>query len=559
MPTQRPAVIDWPRIERRAKQRFGVAEFRPGQRELIAAVMSGRNALGVMPTGAGKSLAYQLPALFLPHATVVVSPLIALMQDQQEKSEDARVAAVKLDSTLTAREARDAAGEIAEGEAQIVFVTPERLENPEYVELLKAGGVSLFVVDETHCISQWGHDFRPAYLSLRDAVRRLGRPPVLALTATATPAVAADILRQLAIEDALVVNTGANRENLIFEVRRTPTETLKREALLRTLQEIDGPTIVYVATVRAAEELCHWLIEHGVAAAAHYHGELKPAERRDTQAGFMDNRYRAVVATKAFGLGIDKPDIRLVLHYHFPDSPETYYQEAGRGGRDGRPARAVLLYRLEDRRIQTYFLGGKFPRREESSRVYGALSAASTVDSRGTTLRDMVARTGLSERRVKVIVAQLERTGILERRARRLRQRRAFRDTAELERFLHEYENRYTAERQRLEAMMRYAQSTLCRMRYLRNYLGDTTDEDCGRCDNCRHRAARAHRPRRTRLPAERAVQQATRFVKGQRVRHTRFGEGEVLEGGGDRFTVDFPRAGVKRVLASFLKPAEKR
>ncbi|MFL6711343.1 MAG: RecQ family ATP-dependent DNA helicase [Sulfurifustis sp.] len=556
MLTQHSTTIDWPRLVRQAKRRFGVTEFRPGQRELITAVMTGRDALGIMPTGAGKSLAYQLPALFLPHATVVVSPLIALMQDQREKSEDARVAAVRIDSTLTTRESREAADEIAEGEARIIFVTPERLENPDYVDLLNAGGVSLLVIDEAHCISQWGHDFRPAYLSLRDAVRRLGRPPVLALTATATPAVAADIVRELAIKDALVVNTGANRENLIFEVRRTPTETLKRETLLRTLHEIDGPAIVYVATVRAADDLCPWLVERGVA-AVRYHGELKPAERHEAQQGFMDNRYRAVVATKAFGLGIDKPDIRLVVHYHFPDSPETYYQEAGRGGRDGRPAHAVLLYRLEDRRIQTYFLGGKFPRREESKRVYDAVNAAA-ADGRGTTLRDLVVRTGLSERRVKVIVAQLERAEILERRARRLCQRRTFRDAVELEGFLNEYENRYAAERQRLESMMRYAQSTLCRMRYLRNYLGDVTDEDCGHCDNCRSRASRARRPRRARTPAERAVRKAIKFIKGQRVQHTRFGEGEVLEGGGDRFTVDFPRVGVKRVLASYLKAATR-
>ncbi|MFL6649178.1 MAG: RecQ family ATP-dependent DNA helicase [Sulfurifustaceae bacterium] len=556
MLTQHSTTIDWPRLVRQAKRRFGVTEFRPGQRELITAVMTGRDALGIMPTGAGKSLAYQLPALFLPHATVVVSPLIALMQDQREKSEDARVAAVRIDSTLTTRESREAADEIAEGEARIIFVTPERLENPDYVDLLNTGGVSLLVIDEAHCISQWGHDFRPAYLSLRDAVRRLGRPPVLALTATATPAVAADIVRELAIKDALVVNTGANRENLIFEVRRTPTETLKRETLLRTLHEIDGPAIVYVATVRAADDLCPWLVERGVA-AVRYHGELKPAERHEAQQGFMDNRYRAVVATKAFGLGIDKPDIRLVVHYHFPDSPETYYQEAGRGGRDGRPAHAVLLYRLEDRRIQTYFLGGKFPRREESKRVYDAVNAAA-ADGRGTTLRDLVVRTGLSERRVKVIVAQLERAEILERRARRLCQRRTFRDAVELEGFLNEYENRYAAERQRLESMMRYAQSTLCRMRYLRNYLGDVTDEDCGHCDNCRSRASRARRPRRARTPAERAVREAIKFIKGQRVQHTRFGEGEVLEGGGDRFTVDFPRVGVKRVLASYLKAATR-
>ena len=516
--------------------------------------MAGHDVLGIMPTGGGKSLGYQLPALFLPKATVVVSPLIALMRDQREKTEDADVPAVRIDSTLNARERRDAAADIADGEARIIFVTPERLENPDYLALLNRRGVSRFVIDEAHCISQWGHDFRPAYLALRDAIRRLGRPPVLALTATAPAPVAADILQQLGIAGARVINTGAARDNLAFEVRHTPTESIKHESLLQALRTIAGPTIVYVATVRVAEELAAWLRERGVA-AARYHGELRAAERAEAQRGFMDNRYRVVVATKAFGLGIDKPDIRLVLHYHFPDSPETYYQEAGRAGRDGERAHAILLYRLEDRRIQSYFLGGKYPRPEDAQRLYQALQAATQENhGNGVTLRELALRTELNERRTKVLVAQLEQLGILERRRRRLYQRRAFAEAAELEHYLRSYEQRRANEQQRLEVVMRYAQSTLCRMRYLRNYLGDNTEDDCGRCDNCRERATRGQRQplrRRVRIgvPLE-----TTRPRKGQRVWHARFGEGEVLDGGGEHFTVNFPRAGVKRILVSYLK-----
>jgi ATP-dependent DNA helicase RecQ len=542
--------IDWKRIAREAERRFGIREFRPGQRALIEAVLAGRNVLGIMPTGAGKSLAYQLPALFLPHPIVVVSPLIALMRDQREKTEDADMPAVKVDSTLSAREERAASEDIADGDAKLIFVTPERLENPEYLALLAHGGVARVVIDEAHCVSQWGHDFRPAYLALRHAVRQLGRPPVVALTATAPPHVTRDILQQLGIEDAQVVNTGAGRDNLIFEVRRTPTDSAKRDALLDILRGNDGAAIVYVATVRAADELHAWLCEQGVA-AAHYHGELRPNAREEAQDGFMTNRYRVVVATKAFGLGIDKPDIRLVLHYHFPDSPETYYQEAGRAGRDGKPARAILLYRLEDRRIQSYFLGSKYPRRDEAQRLYQALQQ-SAHDPNGVTLRTLSADSGLTERRTKVLVAQLEMLGIFERRRRRLHQRRHFADNAELERFLGEYEQRQAAERERLDAMMQYAQSTLCRMRYLRNYLGDQTDADCGRCDNCRQPAARVRR-----LPMRRRARFAPvvpASQKGQRVWHASFGEGEVLERGGEHFTVNFPRAGVKRILASYLK-----
>lgn len=545
--------IDWQRVTREAKRRFGITEFRPGQQALIEAVLSNRDVLGIMPTGAGKSLAYQLPSLLLPNATVVVSPLIALMQDQQEKTAEAKVSVVKIDSTLSASEARAAIEEIAEGEARVIFVTPERLEDPEYVTLLKQRGVSRLVVDEAHCVSQWGHDFRPAYLALRDAIKRLGHPPVLALTATAPPHVATDVLQQLGIEDAHVINTGADRENLALEVRRTATDSLKREALLDILGPKPDSTIVYVATVRAAIELWQWLRERGFAAAC-YHGELSTGEREDAQSGFMADRYRVVVATKAFGLGIDKADIRTVVHYHFPDSPETYYQEAGRAGRDGKPAHAILLYRLEDRRIQSYFLGGKYPRREDAQKLYEALHAASReANGKGVTLRELTERANLGERRTKVLVAQLEKIGILDRRQRRLHQRRAFTDAKEFERFLREYEQRQTSERQRLDAIMHYAQSTLCRMRYLRNYLGDATDIDCHHCDNCRSGATKRQRipvRRRARIGAPPAI--ATN--KGQRVWHARFGEGEVLDGGGGHFTVNFPRAGVKRVLGSYLK-----
>lgn len=545
-----PVKADWGRLQRAARRHFGVSAFRPGQRALIEAVFAGHDVLGVMPTGGGKSLAFQLPALFLPKPTVVISPLIALMQDQHEKAQAADVPAVQVNSTLTEREEREAASDIADGEARIIYVTPERLEDPEYIALLNQQGVSRIVVDEAHCVSQWGHDFRPAYLNLRDAIRRLGRPPVLALTATAPPHVAADVLDQLGIAHARIINTGANRENLVLEVRRTATESLKHEALLDILKRCTGSIIIYVATVRTADALWERLRqrEDGV---VRYHGELKTSEREQAQSDFMTGRARIVVATKAFGLGIDKPDIRAVVHYHFPDSLETYYQEAGRAGRDGDVAQAILLYRLEDRRIQSYFLAGKYPRREESKAVYEALRQAPAP---GTTARELSAQTGLGERRTKVIVAHLEKLGIAQRRVRRVQAHRAFESLDELETFMREYEQRYSAERRRLDAMMQYAQTTLCRMRYLRNYLGDETEDDCGRCDNCRRkaRARRAPRPTRAQVAAERAEQ--ARLRKGQRVRHARFGEGEVLDSAGKSVTVNFPRVGVKRIVASYLR-----
>src|SRR5438105_6725543 len=224
--TARPP-IDWSAVRREAARRFAVHAFRPGQRELIEAALHGRDALGLLPTGGGKSLTYQLPALFLPRAVVVVSPLLSLMKDQQEKAQDARIEVAKLDSTLTTGEERQAAEEIASGANDLIYVTPERLETPEYLDLLRTRGVSLFVVDEAHCVSQWGHDFRPAYLALPDAIRALGRPPVLALTATATAEVVEDVLRLLGIRRAEIVDLGIERPNFRYQVLRTVNEAAK--------------------------------------------------------------------------------------------------------------------------------------------------------------------------------------------------------------------------------------------------------------------------------------------------------------------------------------------
>ena len=225
------ATPTWAELAREARTRFGIARVRPAQRELIGAVLAGRNALGVLPTGAGKSLCYQLPAVRLPRPTIVVSPLLALIQDQKEKLAEADVPAARLDSTLTVAEARDTVEAVAHGRRDLVYVTPERLENPDYVRLLCEQGASLFVVDEAHCVSRWGHDFRPAYLALRDAIRALGSPPVLALTATAPPDVAEDVLHQLGSEGAVVVRAGVERTNLFYEVLRTPSEDAKARAV----------------------------------------------------------------------------------------------------------------------------------------------------------------------------------------------------------------------------------------------------------------------------------------------------------------------------------------
>jgi len=477
----------WREMTKLARSRFGIRVFRPGQRELIEAVLEGRDAIGVMPTGAGKSLTFQLPALVASKPVLVISPLIALMQDQQEKLTALGVPAAKLNSSQTASEQAQVTEDIEREAFQLIYTTPERLEHPEELQRLKQSGLSLLVVDEAHCVSQWGHDFRPAYLGLRDACRELGGPPVLALTATASPTVLADILRQLDMREPRVVSTGIDRPNLFFEVLRTPSEDHKRARLLALLREAPRPGIIYSATVRAAQELHKWLEPHGFRVGL-YHGKLGPREREDVQHRFMQDELDLLVATNAFGLGLDKPNIRLIVHYHFPDSLETYYQEVGRAGRDGEPARVSLLYRLEDKRVQSYFLGGKYPHREDTLKVLETLQPLGT--KAWVPLPQLAELAGISERHVKVIAAQLSDAGLAERKRGRVRLLRELAGAEELAELLLAYETRRSQDRERLDAMMRFAQSARCRNRLLHDYFEEELQEDCGHCDNCEAHAA---------------------------------------------------------------------
>lgn len=500
------AAIPWAEILQEAQERFGIKGFRLGQREVLEEVFRGRSVLGLMPTGAGKSLTYQLPALFLPRPVVVVSPLIALMQDQQEHAAEAEIAVEKMDSTLSKRETDRAEMEIAEGIAQLIYVTPERLENPDFLRSLKeAGGISLLVVDEAHCISQWGHDFRPAYLAIGDARKALGTmPPVLALTATATEAVVEEILESLLARGATVVNAGTERENLRFSVHPTVNTDAKMAKVTSMLAGEEGPGIIYTASVRTANELHDWLKEYGIP-VGHYHGRMKAKDRERVQGEFMRGDHKVMIATKAFGLGIDKPDIRFVYHFEFPDSLETYYQEAGRAGRDGLPSRAVLLYRLEDKRIQSFFLAGRYPKIAEMQTVWETLAGRwSDPEAEGEVVaepavakRELIAaeaiaeRAGVGRRKTEVILHLLGQVGMVRKGPRGYALKHAEPPTeAKLLEVLEVYTKRAQHDRDRLGEMMHYAETVDCRMQVIRQYFGYQAGERCGQCDNCEQRTA---------------------------------------------------------------------
>jgi ATP-dependent DNA helicase RecQ len=331
--------------------RFGLHAFRPGQREAVQAALDGRDSLVVMPTGGGKSLCYQLPALASEHdprhpLVVVVSPLIALMADQWQRLREAGVRATMLASGMADGHNAQALVDIAQGHTQLVLAAPERFGSRAFRDALAQRRIGLFVVDEAHCVAEWGHDFRPDYLRLHSAIDALGRPPVMATTATATPSVAQEIARRLGLRDWLSVRSGFDRPNLAFDVVRLEGKgavARKRAALLYVLGEPDArPAIVYCGTRKDTDAVAELIAAQGIATVT-YHAGMTSDARRSSQTAFMSGAAEVVVATNAFGMGVDKADVRTVAHWALPTSLEAYYQEAGRGGRDGRPARALLL------------------------------------------------------------------------------------------------------------------------------------------------------------------------------------------------------------------------
>jgi len=471
-------------MRRTLRETFGLDKLRPGQAEVIRSVLEGNNTLAIMPTGAGKSLCYQLPSLHLPGTTVVVSPLISLMKDQVDKLEEAGLEASQLNSALTTQEHQENLEQIKSEKSDFIFVTPERFTDQEFLGELRKRDISFVVIDEAHCISEWGHDFRPAYLSLGAAIKTLGSVPVLALTATATPEVTADIEKQLDLGKLQVVKTGIYRPNLHFEVKRVTNEREKHQELVRILNEHEGVGIIYVATVKTAEELADWLKGFDFKIEK-YHGRMKASDRKRNQDAFMNGELKAIVATNAFGMGIDKPDIRFVVHYQMPGSLEAYYQEAGRAGRDGEPATCSLFYQLEDRRTQQFFLGGKHPKFDDILAVYQALEslsgpiALSTVQEHANTV---------SAGKVRVVLSLLKELKIVrEMRGSQFRLLRVDVQQPELQQLARMSEEKGNKDKDKLERRMQYGHSAKCRWQLLHDYFGEEMDERCGNCDNCIH------------------------------------------------------------------------
>ncbi|HWC49572.1 MAG TPA: ATP-dependent DNA helicase RecQ [Solirubrobacterales bacterium] len=355
-------------IRRLAQERLGIEQLRPGQLPAIEAVTAGRDTLAVMSTGYGKSAIYQLAGELLDGPTIVVSPLIALQRDQVEAMEEAAPGeAAELNSTISERKREALMEELREGEREFVLLAPEQLAKEEVLEELREAKPSLLVVDEAHCISEWGHDFRPDYLRLGTFAAELGHPTLLALTATASPPVRREIVERLGMEDPAVFVRGFDRPNLHLAVRRFSEEHGKERALVEAVQAAEKPGIVYIATRKASEELAEELRNAGVAAEA-YHAGLGSKQRGKLQDAFMDDEIEAIVATTAFGMGIDKPNVRFVFHAGLSDSVDSYYQEVGRAGRDGEPAAACVFYRPEDQAIRRFFAGTTDEEREEYER-----------------------------------------------------------------------------------------------------------------------------------------------------------------------------------------------
>ncbi|MEU4479038.1 RecQ family ATP-dependent DNA helicase [Micromonospora sp. NPDC023966] len=526
------------RLRRAARRRFGWQKLRPTQMRAMRTLLAGRDALVVLPTGGGKSAVYQVPATLLPGPTVVISPLLALQQDQianLNERGDPALRAVRISSAESPSKQEAALAELRSGAAKFLFITPEQLSSPQRLAEVRALRPALVAVDEAHCISSWGHDFRPDYLTIGHLIRDLGRPPIVALTATASPPVQDAIIARLGMRKPRLVLSGLDRPNLFVAAMHCPSEDYRWRKLLTLLKQADPPGIVYVPTRRGAEELAQRLSDAGYPAQA-YHGGMAAGVRQRRHEDFLADRVPIMVATSAFGMGIDKQNIRWVAHVALPGSPDSYLQEIGRAGRDGEPARALLLYRAEDVALQRFFTGGA-PDLQELRAVAAALHT-------GPVTRTALAKaTGLSPRKIASHISLLEQAGAVATGSRgelRADPYAPLPDQAARE-ALAEYARYQAGQRSRTDMMRRFAESRGCRMQSLLGYFGEQVSHPCGHCDNC-HGGSSETLPDNGPYPLHSTV------------RHAKWGSGMVLGYEKDRMTVLFDDVGYKTLSVSVVQ-----
>lgn len=524
-------------LNRTARRVFGWEELHPEQLEAMEAVLAGRDVVAVLPTGSGKSAIYQVPAVLLDGATVIVSPLIALQQDQIAGLADTRAPeAVAIHSQQRSTVTEHNWEAVSSNEAEYIFVSPEQLANEEVLARLAEADVSLIVVDEAHCVSAWGHDFRPDYLRLADAFAQFGKDaPVVALTATASVIVRREIVERLRLRDPLMVVGDFDRPNLTLEVHQFVRDADKRAAVVDTVAELTGPGLLYTATRKDAERYAEQLGERGVRAAV-YHAGVAAAERESVHDRFRDDELDVVVATSAFGMGIDKPNVRFVVHASVPDSLDSYYQQIGRAGRDGDDALALLFYRAEDLGLARFFTTHR-PDADLIKRVYKAIGT-----DKPRRLKHLRERLDVRGRRLTNAINLLEQADAI-RSTRKgflsngIRPRDAVDGATEV------VESRERVDRSRVEMMRGYAEARDCRRRFLLTYFGQPLADPCGNCDRCHDGESSSD--------AGTATGEEPAIPVNTAVAHKEWGDGVVIGGDRDRVTVLFENYGYRTLAMS--------
>jgi ATP-dependent DNA helicase RecQ len=529
--------------------------FLPGQREAVQAVLDDKDVVAVLPTGGGKTLVYQLAGTLLPGTTVIATPLIALMQDQVRRLEaeypDGRTVRVgAVTGNIRGEEREVLLRDVAENRIDFLFTTPEQLSRDDVRAAVRSCRVDLFCVDEAHCISEWGFDFRPAYRELAAGAAAMGRPPILALTATAPQAVLKDVSKELRLDDPVIVARGFDRSNLHFSVVRVTDPDRRDRQLAKVLTEVRPPAVVYCSTRRETEETALALYELGAdtgLTAGHYHGGMERGLREEVQTAFLEGQLDVLCATSAFGMGIDKQDIHTVVHHTMPDSLESYWQEAGRAGRDGQPADCILMYRPEDRSVHEHLHRRSRPSETTVAKMVHVFSQVRTATPEGDVLAEVasvaeVARTGAAS-----MLEDLDRFGYLTRFKSGIRWKG---DAAEAMEDLSRHQAvQVEVEQSRLDMVASYAESNSCRRRYLLNYLGDEYPAElCLRCDSCLRTAERRVvddwdlDSQQERIDANRSGP----FAAGASVAHPEWGEGIVQRIEGEVLVVRFDSVGYR-------------